>query len=410
MGILGTEELKEGMILASDLRTLEGRTILEAGQSLTAQAIRTCTVWGVNEADVIDAPTGKTDPNPPEEQQAIAEPYKKLTVHRFRLADTKHPAIRVLAHDFAEKVSKTISEEQAETLMVPYGQNHCEPLPGYQDMKRILRENAELVSLPAVFHEITDALRNPCSSAAYVAEIISKDVALSAKLLRMVNTPFYGFPRKIDTLSRAVTIVGTNQLTSLALGISVISSFNNIPEDLIRVQDFWLQSITCGSIARLLAVRTGIPGDERFFVAALLHNVGRLLLLRNQPDMVRSVLEQAHACAMPLHELEKQCWGWDHCELGAALLKQWKLPVFIEHQVRHHHTPQYAIRPEEAAVTHVAEVASHAIIPAHNGAPYIPSLNPEAWDRLGISGNDLLDIINQANQQAKTVMAAFFNE
>jgi HD-like signal output (HDOD) protein len=409
MGILGINRLKTGMTLASDLCTLEGRVILKAGQPLTEQAIRACMVWGVNEADVREV----TAPGCEAEEAAppLAEPFKKLAVNRFRLNDTRHPAMRALARSFAVRASELLSPEQAESMLAPYHAGNSAPVASrHRDMGDILKNEAELASLPSIFHEISEALSNPCSSAAYVAEIISKDVSLSARLLRLVNTPFYGFPSKIDTLSRAVAIVGTNQLTSLALGITVMSSFDDIPEDQIRMQDFWLQSVTCGTLARLLAIRTDIPGDERFFVAGLLHDVGRLVLLRSQPGMIRTVLKQAHCCGLPLHELEQTCWGWDHGDLGAALLKQWKLPFFIEHQVRHHHAPLRAMRPEEAAVTHVAEVASHAIFPRNNGTPFVPPLSTEAWDMLGISANDLMDIVNQARQQGETIMAAFFDD
>lgn len=409
MGILGINRLKPGMTLAADLCTLENRVILEAGQQLTEQAIRTCMVWGVNEADVLEA--GASGSGAGEHAPPIAKQYRKLTVNRFRLTDTRHPAVRALARRFAVTASEQLSPEQAETMLVRYRAGNGDPMTTMnRDMDEILANEAELVSLPATFHEITEALSNPCSSAAYVANIISKDVGLSARLLRLVNTPFYGFPGKIDTLSRAVAIVGTNQLTSLAMGICVMSSFGDIPEDHVSMQDFWLQSVACGMLARLLAIRTGIPGDERFFVAGLLHDVGRLILLRSRPDMIRTVLEQAHGCGLPLHELERRCWGWNHGDLGAELLKQWKLPVFIEHQVRHHHFPHRALRPEEAAVTHVAEISAHAMFPRDNGEPFVPPLNPEAWDMLGISANDLMDIVNRARQLSETIMAAFFND
>ncbi len=411
MGKCITDLLEPGMTLASDLVTPDGRIMLASGSPLTEAVIRACKMWGVSEADIIG---GEPESGQGEEQKQgqIHEAYKRLAAKRFSLTNTRHPAVRTLALLFAENAQIRLSPEEAETwlqgLNRPKKPAHSgsKPCP----LTEVLDSEIKLASLPGVFNEISEALRNPRSSASYVADIISKDVSLAARLLRMVNTPFYGFPGAIDTLSRAVTIVGTKQLTSLALGISVISAFNNIPEEHLSLEGFWRHSITCGTTARLLATHLRLGNDERFFVAGLMHDIGRLMLLRNRTDMALAALERTCAGRKPLHELEQELWGWDHAELGAELLKAWRLPGFLERLVRYHHAPARAPQALEAGVIHVAEITAHAVGSGASGSPFVPPLDEGSWDMLGISTNDLREIAAQATRQADEVMAAFFHE
>lgn len=411
MGTINIDQLTPEMSLASDILTPDGRVILPSGSRLTEAAIRACKIWGVSEADIVGRVGSNDSESVSSEKTESDSIYKILAAKRFSLNDTRHPAVRVLARHFVANVRERFPVEQVEKAIALFEDppQPTAPLPDRICLEEILEDELKLASLPSIFHEISEALKNPRSSAAYVADIISKDVSLSAKLLRMVNTPFYGFPKEIDTLSRAVTIVGTNQLTSLALGISVISVFHDIPEEHICLKEFWLHSITCGIIARLISTHLGLGNDERFFVAGLLHDIGRLMVLRNRPDMALATLERAHGARVPLFEVEKGIWGWDHADLGASMLKAWKLPAFLESIVGSHHAPGQPMRQQETAVAHVAEFAAHAVGSGGSGSPYVPPLDQDAWERLKLSGNDLNDIAGQATRLAAEVMAAFFH-
>lgn len=272
----------------------------------------------------------------------------------------------------------------------------------------MVKQEIELASLPNIFFQISDSLKNPRSSAAYVAEVISKDVALSAKLLKMVNTPFYGFPSKIDTLSRAVTIVGTNQLTNLALGVSVIGAFSEIPDEFFTLKEFWLHSVTVGITARLLAGKARLPGDEKYFVAGLLHDIGRLVMLKNHPKASTEVLRPAKVGRRALVNVERTVWGCTHSEIGGRLLKAWRLPAFLEVLVNFHHNPMESSMVKEAAVIHLADFITHSLGIGASGASLVPELNTNAWLELGLDTKDLMTICHKAERQANDIMTAFF--
>ena len=413
---LNIDDIEPGMVLAEDLTTAEGRMLLPRGAVITEAHLRTCRVWGIAQAVIQGEEEDDGHPTSLEElHPEVLDACKIMAAQRFVLNPSSHPAVQEMAKLFVLRQARGLSPEQARwmlsatthdddvDLFSPPETSEARINPG-----EVVRQEMELASLPDIFHQISEALKNPRSSAAYVAEVISKDVSLSAKLLKMVNTPFYGFPSEIDTLSRAVTIVGTNQLVNLAMGISVISAFEGIPEKFFTLKEFWLHSVMCGIVARQLANKLDMEGDEKFFVAGLLHDIGRLIVLRNHISEATEVLRQAAVGRKGLVEVEKAVWGCTHADIGGRMLKHWRLPAFLEVLVHHHHTPHEASMVREASVIHVADFITHSLAMGSSGASLVPELNTNAWRTLGLKKQDLADISRMAERQANDIMAAFF--
>lgn len=414
---LTLDAIEPGMVLAEDLTTPEGRMLLPRGSVLTDAHIRTCGVWGIVEVpiqgedeDDSGYPTSFDEIDP-----EVLDACKIVAAQRFVLNPSSHPAVKELAKLFVFRQSRDLDGEQARWMLAANPHDDIvdivPPEPSSDtclDVDTIVEQEMELASLPDIFYRISESLNNPNSSAAYVAEVISKDVALSAKLLKVVNTPFYGFSNKIDTLSRAVTIVGSKQLSNLALGVSVINAFENVPEEAFTLKDFWHHSVTCGIVARLVADRVGLAGDEKFFVAGLLHDIGRLVMLRSHPKASSDAMQQAKVGRRSLLSVERAVWGCTHAEIGGRLLKAWRLPAFLEVVVYHHHNPLSSSMPKEAAVVHVADFITHALGIGSSGASLVPELDVNAWQALGMDREELLEIAKQAERQARDVMVAFF--
>lgn len=416
---MNLSQLEPGMILADDLTTAEGRMLLPRGAVLTEAHIRTCRVWGIVEADIQGEEEAGNDRFTSFDQidPEVLEACKIMASQRFVLNGPSQPVVKEMARLYVLHQARGLSPEQARWMLSACQHDDTvdifAPPPTTEaniSPEAVVRQEMELASLPNIFFQITESLKNPRSSASYVAEVISKDVALSAKLLKMVNTPFYGFPSRIDTLSRAVTVVGTNQLTNLALGVSVIAAFEGVPEEFFTLKEFWLHSVACGIVARLLAGRAGLAGDEKFFVAGLLHDIGRLVMLKNHLKASIEVLRPAKVGRRALVDVERAVWGCTHAEIGGRMLKSWRLPPFLESLVHHHHTPMEASMPAEASVVHVADFIIHGLGIGSSGASLVPELDPRAWKKLGLREKDLPDIVRQAERQASDVMAAFFPE
>lgn len=265
--------------------------------------------------------------------------------------------------------------------------------------EKLVKATQNISSLPSTFTRLNDAVNSARSSNRDIANILSEDASLAARLLRISNSGFYGFPGTIGTITRAVTIVGTRQLRDLALASSVIALFKGIPLA-INMETFWRHSIACGITARILASYRREANIERFFVAGLLHDIGRLILFLKLPDESSMALKQAEAKQELLHKTERDIFGFDHADVGGELLKHWKIPEHTATAVGYHHAPS-RLRSfhVDAAVVHVADIIVNAMRLGHSGENFVPNLDPKAWTDLGLTQNVIASTIKQLQLQ-----------
>ncbi len=395
MGIVYIEDIQPDMILTSDVRSRQGRLLFAKGTALDELDIQTLKFWGVTETSIHGHDQKTLD-----EQRlaaldpAIVEAARMEADRRLRFCDP--------GASFTAELHRVTLHRLATAGVPPLPPQPAPPSPEANGRKRLdpsrLASGAvRLASLPDLVVQVLEALKNPNASYTYVAELIGRDVNLSAKLLKMVNSALYGFPEPVETISRAVTVVGSGRLTSLALGVSLITAFGPMPGQLLDLYAFWEHSLACGVLARLLAVASGHPNEERCFVAGLLHDIGRLLMLRVHPAPAARAIAMAWEKDMPLCECEQEVWGFDHAGLGGRLLANWKFPASLQSAVESHHTSPQDNR--DAALVHVADIMVHALGLGRSGAPTAPALSPAAWDILGLQPSALGASAAQAESQ-----------
>jgi len=206
----------------------------------------------------------------------------------------------------------------------------------------LVRDAPELVSLPLAVARISIILERETFSAEEVAEAIGQDPALTARLLKIVNSPYYGLSGRVETITRAIGLVGVDTLYGLALTTSVIQGFRKIPTCLVNMTDFWLNSLYCGVIARLLAKEASVLHCERLFVAGLLHRIGALIVYMRLPDNAREILLAAAGDDRLIPDLEKDQLGFTYAEVSAELAKAWKMPAPLREAIRWHLEPERA--------------------------------------------------------------------
>ncbi len=268
-----------------------------------------------------------------------------------------------------------------------------------------LQDCVDITSLPMLLIRLNNAINNPRSSITDIAKIISEDTSLSARLLRIVNGSLYGFPSRIDTINRAVVIVGTQQLRDLAMATSVTTLFKEIPDDLVNMESFWRHSVGCGLAAREIANLRQDINPERYFVAGILHDVGRLVMIKKDPSRSRSVLLRSKRDDELLYKSEAAVFGFDHSDIGRLLLNKWKLPSSLEEAVAFHHRPRKAVRyPLESAIIHLADVLCHAINLGKSGERFVPPLSDAAWKLIGLAPSTLSPIIEQVDRQFNEII------
>jgi len=227
--------------------------------------------------------------------------------------------------------------------------------PGPLTPQSLVKDTHELLSLPEVFLRINSLINDGSSSFREIAAAASLDPALAARMLKIVNSPYYGCVARIDTLPRALTIIGLEDFYHLLLSVSASESFRKIPPDLLTLGDVWLHSVHCAAIARQVARASSVLHAERFFVAGLLHRVGSLVLCHHCPEVMRVILERCKGHSALLAELEQQAFGFTHADVSAALAQTWGLPESLREMIGCYLEPERAgAFAFDAALLHLA--------------------------------------------------------
>jgi len=214
-------------------------------------------------------------------------------------------------------------------------------------------------TLPEIYFRVRDVVDNPDSTMDDLANVLKLDPAISAKLLRIVNSPLYGFPRQIDTISRAVNIVGMKAINDLVTATTVGRTFSGMPIQLMEVSTFWRKSVLCALLAGKISKSCGLEDSERFFIAGLMRDIGHLVLYQTVPQRAQSALIEAGYLGASLAEVEQSNIGCDFAEVGAELIRSWGMPLQIEQAVRCQLSPndagEFIIH---ASIVHLAGVVA----------------------------------------------------
>ena len=205
-----------------------------------------------------------------------------------------------------------------------------------QFVQQVLDDNPQLSSLPQTMVEVLRVARDENASACDLAEILQRDPAMTAKVLRMVNSPYYGMMREIGSVRQAVQTIGTRQVMALALTSSIYRMTDNWDSSLNRVR-FWRHSLEVAIASRMIAEKAGYRHSEETFVAGLLHDIGLLILENAAPEQFSRVWKQAERDGN-LPEFEIETWGTNHALIGQYLLERWNLPEAITRAVGRHHS------------------------------------------------------------------------
>lgn len=417
MGLVNIDCVEPGMVLASDLTTPEGRFLLPKGAVLEDKTIKTCKAWGVRQANVVgqdqqrlhEAKMAAIDPELLEKSRLALQPF-------LRKANMNHPAMAEIARIAEERTARQLVDgvvfAQADKQLKPTIASPDPPISqeeGVRAALRLVQGETNLISLPATYYKVMEVMESPFSSAFHIAEVVGKDSSLTAKLLKLVNSAFYGFPSKVDSISRAVALVGNKELTSLALGISVVEVFDGIPLKVLDMKGFWQHSISCGVYASLISSNGKGGGDERFFVAGLLHDLGRLLMIKKSPELCLEAMAISRHEGIPLFQAEQRLFGYDHARVGGMLCKGWRMPATLEHMVRYHHEPGNSKYLQDAGTIHLANLLALAAGSGSSGEGVFPPVFETAWESLNLQAADLAPIVQQSQRQIDEIIHIFFN-
>jgi putative nucleotidyltransferase with HDIG domain len=225
-----------------------------------------------------------------------------------------------------------------------------------ENFKKRLAEIKEISTLPHVMTRIMEIITDEQSSAVDLAEEIANDTSLTAKILKMVNSAYYGFYREISEVSDAVVVLGFNEIRRLSLAISVLDMIGGKSKE-HRVA-FWNHSFSCAAMSDILVKERRIA-EQGAFTAGLLHDIGKAILDQYFNDMFNAVQDRMRQNSLSFYEAERELFGFDHADIGYWLAERWNLPVTLGEAIHYHHQPELATEmPELAQVVHLADKLS----------------------------------------------------
>jgi putative nucleotidyltransferase with HDIG domain len=257
-------------------------------------------------------------------------------------------------------------------------------------------------SSPTIALEVVELTKNPNTSASRIGDLIASDEALSNKILKVANSPMFGLPRRISTLSFAVVVLGFDSLRTLVTRLMVGDAFRKIVDTFFNYQDFWDHSVACGVMSRLLARKTGVRNPDHALVAGLLHDVGYLVFqesIKDQRNVLKEIHEKSH---VPFGQVIEAFCGISHQEAGSQLAERWMLPEGVSDAIMHHHQPQLASEdPGLTAIVHVADVLCSRLKLDKFQYETLDEFEKSALAMIGLTEDDVSDVhLNEYLAQA----------
>lgn len=272
-----------------------------------------------------------------------------------------------------------------------------------EDVRRDVDTIQDVPTLPMIAQLLREMIDEPGMSADEIARLVSRDPALSANFLRLVNSPFYGFPGRIACVHHALTLAGSNVVKAAVSNISVCNATGE------PVIGLWEHSLGVALASRLLADRLKIPGADEVTVAGLLHDIGKIVLRTLFPEEAEHVYRVAAERAVSTLEAEREILGADHAEIGLWLAESWNFPDTLKDPIAYHHDPARSeARAAKTAIVHFADILVHSLCFGSPEDSLVPQLNKNAWGVLGLSVENLREVVDEVDNELSVTETALY--
>ncbi len=274
------------------------------------------------------------------------------------------------------------------------------------NLENLLQQSSELPSLPEVYFKVSDLLESKTSDAYKIGEAVQTDPALTARILALVNSAYYGLPNHVTSIPQAVSLLGRKRLKQVLMGSVLAGVFSDEEIANFGVREFWEHSIKTAIIARHIAMQNAqILDHEAFFTAGLLHDIGRLVLAREAADELAAIDAIVNAGGKGVVELETERLGISHLDVGRALMKKWNMPSMLTQCVLKHHQIDHSGPFEvDTSIVYLANQLSQHELPVDEEAMETLLASIPNWEQTGCPLDQIYIACKLADEQGFEVM------
>lgn len=267
-------------------------------------------------------------------------------------------------------------------------------------MNEVVNNIRDLPAMPVIVAELISSLDDDNISENTLADKLSRDQALSAKVLRLANSSFYGRPNKVSTIQQAIAILGFNSVRTLVTSAAVIAGFSGSKSKHVRFnfETFWKHSIATALCAKVLAAELGTNQDNAF-MGGLLHDIGRLVLVTGSPQHYADVIAYREEKDCHLFDAERHVLGIDHAMAGCALAAHWKFPALIQNAIASHHAPNAQKAEPLESIVHIADCIAHALDLSGDDEDLLFPVSDAVWRKFDLTQEALEDVYRQTETQ-----------
>ena len=256
-------------------------------------------------------------------------------------------------------------------------------------IRRKIEELKNLPTLPGVIQKISLMVESQNTSAEEVGKIISKDQILSANVLRLINSAFYGFPGRISSITHGLVLLGFNVVKGLVLSTSIFDIMISK-----GMADLWKHSVGCATVAGIIARKLNQPEPEEVSTAALLHDFGKVVLKLEFPEEAGKAEKMVQEKNIPIYEAENNVFELTHATVGNWLCEKWNLPKTLSDPITYHHQPSLSrFAPRQTAMIHLSDILIKAKGFGFGGDMLVSQIDKTAWESLKITPQILEEII-----------------
>ncbi len=266
---------------------------------------------------------------------------------------------------------------------------------------------SDLPSMPDILEELFRVTNKPTCSSKDVARVLEKDQGLTAKLLRVANSPFYGLSRKVDTVERACTVLGLNSVKNMALSVTIMDVFGSVgARSSFDVVEMWRHNLGCAVAAKTVFETRFKSGDD-VFVGGILHDIGKIILDTYMQDEYFDVMK-VHNSGVTLLDSEIRVLGRTHAAVGRILARRWRFPENVEAMIAFHHRPKDTkVAIEQVSAVHVGNEIAKALMLGRSNEMLVMPIDKSCWDMFFNSGDDLVQLLLRIQEEFSQIEDAY---